>query len=244
MDANSREHRHRAAIVWRIGCSLAGIVIVQTLICGLALLPVVLGWMWGLERLPANLFLRAAILAALIVPSYAVFAIGLIAWSATAMRLAGMRTAPGAEWRIADCEWALLRWVHYMVATHLVRVCAGTLFRSSPIWTTYLRLNGARIGRRVYVNSVFLSDHNLLEFGDDVVIGNGVHLSGHTVERGVVKTGSIRLGNGVTIGLGSVVDIGVEAGPGCQVAALSVVLKHTTLEADAVYAGIPVRRVG
>jgi hypothetical protein len=39
-----------------------------------------------------------------------------------------------------------------------------------------------------------VSDYNLLECGDDVVIGGGVHLSGHTVEAGIVKTARIRLG--------------------------------------------------
>ena len=57
-----------------------------------------------------------------------------------------------------------------------------------------------------------MSDYNLIECGDDVVIGGGVHLSGHTVEAGVVKTAPVRLGNKVTIGLGSVVEIGVEIG--------------------------------
>ena len=58
-------------------------------------------------------------------------------------------------------------------------------------------------------------DHNLIEHGDDVVIGSDVHLSGHTVEGGIVKTAAVRVGRGVTIGLGSVVDIGVNVGPGC-----------------------------
>jgi hypothetical protein len=40
-----------------------------------------------------------------------------------------------------------------------------------------------------------VSDYNLIECGDDVVIGGAVHLSGHTVEAGVVKTARIRLGN-------------------------------------------------
>ena len=123
-----------------------------------------------------------------------------------------------------------MRWARYMAASHMVRVLAGGLFRGSPIWTAYLRLNGATIGKRVYVNSLSVSDHNLLEFGDDVVIGSGVHLSGHTVEGGVLKTAHVRLGRDVTIGLGSTIDIGVTVGDGCQVGALSLVPKFTTLE--------------
>ena len=129
-----------------------------------------------------------------------------------------------------------------MVAMHVVRVLAGTLFCGSPIWTAYLRLNGARIGRRVYVNTLFISDHNLLEFGDDVVFGAEVHLSGHTVEAGSVKTAGVRLGHGVTVGLGSIVDIGVEVGPHSQIRAMRLVPKHTKLPAESTYAGIPVRR--
>jgi acetyltransferase-like isoleucine patch superfamily enzyme len=107
-----------------------------------------------------------------------------------------------------------------------------------------LRLAGARLGRRVYVNSLAVTDYNLLEFGDDVVVGDDAHLSGHTVEGGLVKTAPLRLGSRVTIGLGTVLEIGVEAGDGCQVGALSFVPKHSSLEADALYAGIPARRIG
>ena len=107
----------------------------------------------------------------------------------------------------------------------------------------YLRLNGATIGRGVYINSLSISDHNLLEFGDGVVIGENVHLSGHTVEGGIVKTARVKLGRGVTVGLGSIVGIGVQAGDGCQIGALSVVPKHTTLDARTTYAGVPVRKI-
>jgi len=120
------------------------------------------------------------------------------------------------------------------------RGCRNALSRS-PIWTAYLRLSGARVGERVYIASLSLSDYNLLDLGDDVVIGADVHISGHTVEGGVVKTAGVRLGRNVTIGLGTVIDIGVDVGPDCQVGALSFVPKHTHLEAGAVYAGIPVR---
>jgi len=105
----------------------------------------------------------------------------------------------------------------------------------------YMRLNGARLGRGVYINSLAVNDHDLLEFGDRVVIGDGVHLSGHTVEHGIVRTARVRLGDDVTIGLGTVVGIGVEAGARCQVGALSLVSKFSLLKSDATYVGAPVR---
>ena len=58
-----------------------------------------------------------------------------------------------------------------------------------------------------------------------------------------VKTGSVRLGHGVTIGVGSVVEIGVAIGDGTQIGALSFVPKHTVLDPGSVYAGVPVRRI-
>jgi carbonic anhydrase/acetyltransferase-like protein (isoleucine patch superfamily) len=202
-------------------------------------------WLW-LELIEwtgrADGFARIAVFSTAIAPSYILFALGLMGWSALATRITGARTPPNREMRIADLDWPLLTWARYMVAIHLVRVFAGTIFRGSPIWTVYLRLNGARIGRRVYVNSTFVSDHNLLDFGDDVVIGDNAHVSGHTVEGGVVKTANVRLGRNVTIGLNSVIDIDIEIGDHCQVGALSLVPKHSRLESRAIYVGIPVKR--
>jgi acetyltransferase-like isoleucine patch superfamily enzyme len=145
--------------------------------------------------------------------------------------------------RIADLDWDLIDWARYGIASHVVRVFAGTLLRSTPIWVWYMRLNGARIGRRVWVNSLDVRDECLLEIGDDVVIGGGVHLSGHTVERGVVRTARIKLGAGTTVGVGSHVEIGVETGPRCQIGSLSVVPKFSRLDGDAVWVGRPVRRL-
>ena len=176
-----------------------------------------------------------------VIPSYVLFAVALMFASAAATRVTGWRTRPDATMRLADVEWPLLDWVRYMVAIHVVRLFAGTLFRGTPVWSAYLRLNGARVGRRVYVNSLGVSDHNLLEFGDDVVIGGDVHLSGHTVEGGYVKTARVRLHDRVTVGLGTVVGIGVTVGSDVQIGALSLVPKHATLDGGCVYVGVPAR---
>jgi acetyltransferase-like isoleucine patch superfamily enzyme len=228
---------------WRVGYTLLSIVVVEAIVCSVAALPVVVFWSELTARITSDRLARAVVLSALLVPSYLAFALCLMVASAVANRVTGARTPPDATMAIAEMGWPLMRWARYMAASHVVRVLAGGIFRGSPIWTAYLRLNGATIGRRVYVNSLFVSDHNLLEFADDVVIGSEVHLSGHTVEGGVVKTARVRLGRDVTIGIGSVVDIGVTIGDGTQIGALSFVPKHTALESGGVYAGIPVRRI-
>jgi acetyltransferase-like isoleucine patch superfamily enzyme len=232
----------RGAVALRIACTAASILIVQTAVCGLAMLPPVALWVLA-AHVDVGLVWRLALGSLMLIPSYVLFALTLLVVSPLASRLTGARTAPHVELRIAEMGWPLMRWVRYVVAIHVVRVLAGALFRGSPMWTFYLRLNGARLGRRVYVNTVFISDHNLLEFGDDVVIGSEVHISGHTVERGLLKTAPVRLGSRVTVGVGSLIDIGVEVGEGCEIGALSFVPKHTTLEGGGVYVGAPARRL-
>jgi acetyltransferase-like isoleucine patch superfamily enzyme len=186
---------------------------------------------------------RAVVLLCAFGPAYVLFAIAFMISSALAMWIVRWRTPYDARLRISQMEWPLLDWARYLASAHLVRLVGGTLFRATPLWTMYLRLNGARIGRGVYVNSLEVMDHNLLEFGDGVVIGAATHLSGHTVEAGIVKTGAVRLGRNVTVGVGSVVGIDVTVGAETQIGALSLVPKHSRLPSHAVYAGIPVRRI-
>lgn len=230
--------------IGRVVWAIISMVVVESLVFGLSGLPAFLFWTWALTwATPPWPLVRPVILAMSLLPAYLVFAITLVVLSAGSTRLLGWRTKPDSAWRIEDMDWGLLTWARYMVSTHIVRVLVGTFFRSSPLWAWYIKLNGARMGRGVYINSLSLSDHNMLDLGDGVIIGEAVHLSGHTVEAGVVKTGTVRLGRGVTVGLGSIIGIGVEAGDGCQIGALSVVPKYTRLEANAVYAGVPVRRI-
>jgi carbonic anhydrase/acetyltransferase-like protein (isoleucine patch superfamily) len=73
-----------------------------------------------------------------------------------------------------------------------------------------------------------------------VVAGADAHISGHTVEGAVLRTGGVRLGSRVTIGIGAIVDISVTVPSGCQIGALSFVPKHAALEAGGVYAGVTV----
>lgn len=229
----------RAVRIYRIAWTVVSLVGVQTLVCGLSVVPLVLIWQWLPVMAGSDPLVRLMLFSVAIAPSYVIFAGCLMVISPLVLRVLGWHTPPDAEMRIADLDWPLLGWVRYGASIYLARVVAGTLFRGTPIWTAHLRLNGARLGKRVYINSLSLSDYNLLEFGDNAVIGDAVHLSGHTVEAGMVKTAHVRLGRNVTIGLGSVIEIGVEIGSDAQVGALSFVPKHTKLKGGATYVGAP-----
>jgi acetyltransferase-like isoleucine patch superfamily enzyme len=229
----------RIRVRGRIAWTVASLIIVQTIVCGLSALPVVLVWHTLSTILRVNGTAWWVLLSFAIAPSYVLFAVSLMLVSPIALRVLRWQTPANVELRLADMDWALLRWVRYGASIHLARIIAGTWFRGTPLWTVHLRLNGAQLGKRVFVNSLSVSDYNLIECGNDVVIGGGVHLSGHTVEGGFLKTSRVRLGDNVTIGLGSVIEIGVEVGSNSQVGALSFVPKFTKLAGGHVYAGTP-----
>lgn len=218
------------------------VVVLETVLLGLALLPVVAFTHWQ-STWTVPLWTRLMLDSIAFVPLYLTFSLSLMLYSALATRLLGWRTADNLEERLTDFSWAVLDWGRYLMTIHVVRVFAGPAFRSTSFWSFYMRLNGARIGRMVWVNSLSLMDHNLLEFGDGVVIGSDAHVSGHIIERGVLRTARVHLGAGTVIGIGSVLGIGVRTGEGTQVGALSVVPKFAELEAGASYQGVPVQRI-
>jgi hypothetical protein len=239
----SRSMPPRIAAAWRIACTLIVVVLVESVVCAVAALPAVAAIATLLALTATEPFLRIAAMSAAAVPAYAAFAFLLMPLSAIAQRLTGARSPADETMCIREMAWPLMRWVRCMIGLHIVRIFSGNLFRGTPIWSAYLRMCGAGIGRGVYVNTLGLSDYHLLSLDDHVVVGADAHVSGHTVEAGFVKTGRVRLGREVTVGIGSIIEIDVEIGAGSQVGALSFVPKHTRLDGNTVYAGIPVRRL-
>lgn len=223
---------------WTLGTAF----VAESVLLGVSALPALafVRWHagWGLSEPWQTLVLSMSA-----VPAYLVFSVVLMVASAAAMRILGWRPIPDAEMSIAELGWPLCNWARYQIAGHIVGFLTGGLLRSTPVWSMYVRLNGARIGRRVWINSVGVTDHCLLDLGDDVVIGAGVHMSGHTVEHGVVKTAPVRIGAGSTVGVNAHVEIGADIGPGCQIGSLAMVPKYSVLRGPGVFVGVPARRV-
>lgn len=227
----------------RLYVAIAWLLATETLVLAGAALPVLVLWMLLRERAAAGGDSVPWLMALAILPGLVTFGLLLLVLSAGATRLMRWRTPADASLILGELEWPLLRWGCYAACTHVATILAGSWLRGSPVWTWYLRANGAAVGRGVYVNSLNVFDHNLLSFADGAVIGSGVHLSGHTVEHGRLVTGRVRVGARATLGVQCVVGIDVQVGDGTHVGALSLVPKHARLEAGAAYCGVPARRV-
>lgn len=222
------------------------LILSQSFIVGLAGLPALLFWQFITVTTRGVLFLdpygRYVLVAMSLIPAYLLFAAALMFLSAGWNRLAGWRTEPG-EYDIHDYSWKVIKWASYNASINVVRTFAGEPLRSTPLWTWYLKANGAKIGKGVYVNTARLFDHNLLELHDKAVVGGDAKLIAHLVEGGKIKAQPVILGKRAVIGINSVVGPGVEVGAGSAVGAMSFVPKGTKIPPNEAWGGVPAKLI-
>jgi acetyltransferase-like isoleucine patch superfamily enzyme len=137
-----------------------------------------------------------------------------------------------------------IRWASYNAIGLLVRYTCVNFIRVTPLLSIFHRMMGMRIGRRVIINSAIIADSNLIEIGDDTLIGGDAQVVAHAAERGMLVTAPIRIGCRVTVGLMSVVFPGVTIGDDAVIAACAVLPKGTQVGAGEIWGGVPARKIG
>jgi acetyltransferase-like isoleucine patch superfamily enzyme len=126
----------------------------------------------------------------------------------------------------------------------LVRYTCINFLRVTPFICLFHRLMGMRIGARVQINTAVIGDSNLIEIGDDSVIGGDVTLVAHVAEHGQLVTAPVKIGRRVTLGLMSVIMPGTEIGDGAMIATNAILPKGSKVGPGEIWAGIPARKVG
>jgi non-ribosomal peptide synthetase-like protein len=111
----------------------------------------------------------------------------------------------------------------------------------TPWIAPVMRLFGIKIGKRVWMDTTFITEFDLVEIGDDAAIGGSTSLQTHLFEDRVMKMSTIKLGAGASVGSRSVVLYDTEIGAGTRLDALSLVMKGETLPAESQWSGIPAR---
>ncbi|HEV2953929.1 MAG TPA: Pls/PosA family non-ribosomal peptide synthetase [Candidatus Dormibacteraeota bacterium] len=112
--------------------------------------------------------------------------------------------------------WSLGYFRFWLVRT-LIQLNPLVLFAGTPLYSIYLRMLGARIGRGVLILSrtpPVCTD--LISIGDHVVIRNDCHLSGYRAFAGMIEIGSVSLGRDSFVGERTVVEIDTSIGEGSE----------------------------
>jgi non-ribosomal peptide synthetase-like protein len=211
-------------------------------VLGLALWPAVALWSWAEGMLPPSGMIRPLGLGVALAAAYLVFGLALVVVLPVARWLTLSVGTPVGRFRYFS--FGTWRWASFNALTLVLRFAFVNWIRLTPILPLYHRLMGARIGRRVQINTAVVADQNLLEIGDDTVIGGDVTLVCHSAERGHLVTAPVRIGRGVTVGLMAVILPGCTIGDGAMIAAGSVLSKGARVGPGEVWAGVPARRVG
>jgi non-ribosomal peptide synthetase-like protein len=112
----------------------------------------------------------------------------------------------------------------------------------TPWIAPFLRLLGARIGQRVWLDTTFLTEFDLVTIGDDASVGETTSLQTHLFEDRVMKMSTVKIGARCSIGSHSVVLYDAEIGAGTSLDSLSLVMKGEKLPEESYWRGIPARK--
>lgn len=142
--------------------------------------------------------------------------------------------------------WSTFVWrTELVTATYENLVVANLLepLRGTPWIGLYLRAMGAKVGKRCYIDTTDLTEHDLVTIGDDVALNDYAGLQTHLFEDRVMKVGAIKVGDRATIGSLAIVLYDAEVGADAQLGDLSVVMKGETLPDGTNWEGSPARIV-
>jgi non-ribosomal peptide synthetase-like protein len=117
------------------------------------------------------------------------------------------------------------------------------MLSGTPFLPVALRRFGARIGRRTWIATTYLTEFDLVEIGDDAAVGPGVSLQTHLFEDRVMKMSTVRVEPGATVGARSVVLYDATVGTDVDLDRLSLLMKGEELGAGGRWRGIPARGV-
>ncbi|MGC0417207.1 Pls/PosA family non-ribosomal peptide synthetase [Embleya sp. AB8] len=123
-----------------------------------------------------------------------------------------------------------------LVVPSLLNFLTGT-----PLMGPVMRLFGARIGKRVWLATTYLTEFDLVEVGDDAAVAEVTSLQTHLFEDRVMKMSHVRIGAGSSVGTRSVVLYDAQVGAGTTLDALSLVMKGEHLPDGTRWRGIPAR---
>lgn len=140
-------------------------------------------------------------------------------------------------------SFGCLPWYVHASLTLVVRYTFLEFITPTPFSQLYYRLMGMKIGRDVWINSTAIADPSLIELEDRVTIGGTASIMAHHAQGGNIVIEPVKIGEGATIGMRSIIMGGVVVGRRSKVLAGSFVLPNSNIPDGETWGGIPARRL-
>ena len=112
----------------------------------------------------------------------------------------------------------------------------------TPFKNLTWRLQGVRIGKRVFDDGCAIVEKTLVTIGDHCTLGVRSIIQAHSQESGAFKSDRIAIGAGCTLGIASLVHYGATMGDGAVLASDSFLMKGEQVPAQERWGGNPARR--
>jgi non-ribosomal peptide synthetase-like protein len=148
------------------------------------------------------------------------------------------------RWKSQEIRLWSLSYVRFWIVKTLIRSSPATrLFIGTPLYSLYLRLLGAKIGRGVVILSRRVPIcTDLLTIGASTVIRKEAIFNGYRAHSGRIETGPVTLGRDVFVGEWSVLDINTSMGDGTQLGHASALHSGQGVPAGEWWHGCPAQR--
>ncbi|NHJ01451.1 MAG: hypothetical protein EAX86_04880 [Candidatus Heimdallarchaeota archaeon] len=136
----------------------------------------------------------------------------------------------------------LILWTVQATSLDIALTLTRKLFIHSPIPDFIYQLFGFKRRKGVSILTT-LWDPDLIDVGENSLIGTGAIVSGHHIRSQKMYRKRLRIGKNVTIGAYCVILPGVIIGDNTTVAMGSTVPANWVLDANSLYGGVPVKKL-
>lgn len=140
--------------------------------------------------------------------------------------------------------WSNFVWRTELITAMFENVAIPALLGSitgTPFLPMALRLFGTKMGKRVWIDTLHISEFDLVTVGDEANINSNATLQTHLFEDRVMKLDHLRVEDNCTLGEVSVVLYSSVMEKGSTLDALSLLMKGETLPENTAWRGIPAR---
>jgi non-ribosomal peptide synthetase-like protein len=116
-------------------------------------------------------------------------------------------------------------------------------FSGTPFKNLFSRLEGVKLGKKVFDDGAYFDEYTLIEIGDYTNLNPACVIQPHSLEEAVFKSDHVKIGTGCTLGVACNLHYGVTMGDYVVIEPNSFVMKGEIVDANTTWRGNPARAV-